>query len=499
MNEISWTSAGFPWLGALQLLPLLGAVWMGRLADERARVRFGRAVVFLELLLALGLYQALDSHEAAMQLVERGAIPGPLDYHVGADGLTVLFVLLTTLLTFLVLLYIRERHLFDMGKLVRVLLVLESLSIIQLVTLNLLWFILASAAHLGLLGFVLWHWATSPEKDRAMARFYQFQGTGLVLLLGGALLLGWNHAITTGQGFSFDLSALHSVPVDPRLGAAIFFLLFYGLGVRTPIFPFHGWLPEVAQHGNVAIGPTFLLGVKIGIYGLVRFVFPVLPEAVSDWHVYAVAFAVVGVFYAATLALLQSDLRRLMAYGVVSHTGLVVLGLFTLHHGALQGAILLAVTFGLAATAMLFMVGLVFSRTRTTQLDRLGGLFDRLPFIGIAFFVAGLATIAMPGTPGFEAAHLLLEASMERFGALVTVAAALGNVVVAGFMLYAFQRAFLAPAPESARPVERASRVELALAGLIISLLLAAGFHLEPWFQLVDLPLQTLAHRFSVE
>ena len=301
-------------------------------------------------------------------------------------------------------------------------------------------------------------------------------GTGLALLLAGTLLLGWNHAAANAGHWSFDLTELAAVPVAPALSSLTFFLLFYGLAIRTPLFPLHGWLPMVAEHGNVAVAPVFLLGLKVGIYGLVRFVFPLLPEAVDRWSAYVVAFAAAGIFYAALLALMQTNLRRLLAYAVVSHTSVLIIGLFSLGTGAFQGAVMLSANFGLAIAGLLFMTGCVYGRTRTTALDKLGGLFDRLPMIGIAFFVAGLSIVGMPGTPGFDAVHLMLEAAIERFGALVTIAAALGNVAAAAFLLWAFQRAFLGPARlEATAKIPPATWPERVIAGVVILVLLGAG------------------------
>jgi NADH-quinone oxidoreductase subunit M len=152
------------------------------------------------------------------------------------------------------------------------------------------------------------------------------------------------------------------------------------------------------------------------------------------------------------------------------------------------------VTFGLAIASLLFTTGLIYRRTQTTLLPKLGGLFDQIPFIGVAFLVASLAIIGMPGTPGFDAAHLVLEASIERFGALLTIAAALGNLAAAGFLLWAFQRAFLQPPPEGApgRPVEPVTPPELLVTGLVLVVLLGAGFYAEPWLTLIEQPLKAL-------
>lgn len=496
MSEISWIQqAPFPLLAALQLLPLVGA---GAVAALRARpwaVPVGQGFAALELVLAAGLLKLIDGQSAALQLAEEARLLGPFGYHAAADGVTALFTALCALLTLLLTVYGPQRRLPDAGPLLATVLVVEAVLMTQLLTLNLLWFALASALEMALVGYILWRWATAPEKDMALARFYHFQATGLLLLLGGVLLLGWAHADAHGGQWSFDLLDLGGLALTGTLGSLAFFLLFYGLAVRTPLFPMHGWLPIVAQHGNIAIAPALLLGVKIGIYGLVRFVLPLLPEAVNAWSGYVVAFAVAGVFYSAFLAFMQTDLRRLLAFAVVSHTSLLMIGLFSLHPAAFQGAMLLAVNFGLAVTTMLFMVGLVYRRTRTTSLDRLGGLFDRLPLLGIAFLISGLAIVGMPGTPGFDAAHLVLEASIDRYGALLTVASAIGNVLAAGFLLLAFQRAFLAPRPDSlsASHIERASATETGLALVVIALQLVTGFYLEPWLALIEAPLNALA------
>lgn len=499
MSEIYWnTHAAWPLLATLQLLPLLGAFALLRLGERRLSLVIGHAVPLLVLALALALYRGIDVHDPAFQFVERLDLVGPLSYHAGADGITVLFVLLAALIVAVLPFYVRVRQLAEPARLLAVVLAVEGVMMSMLVSLDLLWFALASAVELALIGYLVGRWSFSPERALATSRYLQFQGVGVLMLLAGTLVVGWTYHDTTGQPWSFDLLALAGHPVPHQIGVVAFFLLFYGLGVRTPIFPFHGWLRPVALHGDMAVAPTLLLGVKVGVYAMVRFVLPILPEAAATWYPYVIAFAVAGVFYAALLALQRVNLRSLIAFAVVSHTSLVIIGLFSLDAIAFQGSLLLAVNFGLAATTMLLMTGLVYRRTRTTTLSRLGGLFDRIPQLALTFLVAGLAIMGMPGTPGFDAAHLVLEAAIQRFGALVTVTAALGNVVTAGFLLWAFQRAFLAPAPAGQRvAVERPSAMELAIAGTLVVVMLYAGFRMGPLLDLVDAPLKALATRFD--
>ncbi len=486
----------WPILALLQLLPLAGAALVFALREKPAAVWLARGIAAAELLLAVVLYRVLDAGLPTFQFGERIAGIG---YHAGVDGLSVLFVLLSALITLLLGFYGVVRGLASAGRLAAVILAAEAALMCMLTTLNLLWFAAASAVELLLVAYLIGRWSTSTEENRglAMNRFLQFQGVGWALFVAGALVLAWSYADASGGRWSFDLLELPRHPPQGKFQSIAFFLLFYGLAVRTPLFPLHGWLPAVAHRGMVAVAPALLLGVKVGIYGMLRFVLPLTPDAVAAWQGYVVAFAMTGVFFAAALALLQSNLRRLLAFAVVSHTSLIVVGLFTLDADGLLGGVLLAVNFGLAVTVMLFMVGFVFHRTRSTDLDKLGGLFDRIPFIALAFFVGGLAIVGMPGTPGFDAVHLVLEAAIHRFGALPTIATALGNVAAAGFLLWAFQRAFLAPRADGSHAnVARTEPMEYFVGGAALLVLLAAGFHPEPWLRLTESAVGALAQRF---
>lgn len=497
LHELHWaTQADYSILASLQMLPLAAMVLVGMLRDGRAVLLVAVAAALLELGLAIDLYRHFDPLIPAMQLAEWVDLPGPLNYHAAADGMTVLFVLLTALLTLLLTLYGPIRPLLPSHRFMSVVFAGQAALMSLLVTMDLAWFILVSMLQLLPVGYLLWRWSTSPEKDHALIRFLQFMGTSVLLLLAGALILGWHHADVKGE-ISFDLFDLVQTHLPAGEQSLVFFLLFYGLAIRTPLFPLHGWLPQIAEHGSVAAAPVFLLGLKIGIYGLLRFVFPLLPEAVLEWHGYIVAFAAAGIFYAALLALLQDNLRRLLAFAVVSHTSVLVIGLFSLNHAAFQGSLLLSMNFGLAIAGLLFITGAVYSRTGTAQLPRLGGLFDHIPLLGITFLIAGLSIVGMPGTPGFDAAHLMLEAAIHRFGALLTIAAALGNVVAAGFLMRAFQRAFLTPAQPGAPAVAKATRLEILLAGLIIFSLLGAGFWSDPWLALIETSTQQLSAPFQ--
>lgn len=495
LSEIHWsTQAGLPWLLLLQVLPLLGALVVFALKERSAAVLLGKLLALAELLLAIRVTTLLNPLSPALQLAERFDL---LAYHVAVDGISVVFLLVATLLTFLMTLYGMSRGMISPGRLFAVLLLAEAGLVGMLVTVNLAWFAAFSGLELWAVAFLLRRWASSRAENQALARFVQYQSFGWLLFVAGCLVLGWSHADAQGGYWSFDLFDLAGSVPQGKFQTVAFYLMFYGLAVRTPLFPLHGWLPNMAQHGLIAVGPALMVGVKVGIYGMLRFVLPLTPDAVQYWQPYVVGFAMVGVFFTAALAFQQSNLRRLLAFAVVSHTSLLVIGVFSLQEAGIQGAVLLAANFGLAVTGMWFIVGFVFRRTGTTELHELSGLFERIPFLAIAFLSFGLAIVGMPGTPGFDAAHLVLEASIDSFGALPTVAAALGNVAAAGFLLWAFQRAFLSPTKlAGGADVDQTLPMEYVVCGTALAAMLAIGFFTEPWLFLTETASQAMAARF---
>ncbi|MFZ1570915.1 MAG: NADH-quinone oxidoreductase subunit M [Thiolinea sp.] len=491
-------AAVWPLLSLLQLVPLLAGLLLIWIRGKQAII-LALIASFIEIALALVLYLNFDNTQAAgvMQFAENLPIWAALQYHMAVDGMSVLFILLTTLLGFLCVVFILFRRL-HASSVLSVMMLIQASLVSQLVTMDLLWFNLLSMLEILLVAYLTKRWPASDDVMPALVRFLQFMAVGLILLSAGTLLFGWSHAYQYGF-WSFDIYRLATVEVPEDMQGVLFFLLFYGLAVRIPMFPFHGWLPDFLRFGNVAIAPIYLLGLKLGVYGLLRFVLPLMPNAVWQWHYVAVAFAMVGVFYAALLALKQQNMRSLLGFAVVSHTSILTIGLFSLDPLALQGSVLLAVNFGLAISGLLLMTGLVWQRTHTTDLHRLGGMFDYIPLVGIAFLIAGLAIVGMPGTPGFNAVHFVLEGAIKTFGAPVTIAASIGNLIAAGFLLRAFQRVFLSkPSGNTSHWNSEPSQLtEKVLAGTVIFVIVVVGFYDVPWLTLIAEPVGGVGELFN--
>ena len=488
----------FPLLSALLVVPLVGIIADFRGRQARSAFALGLTVAGVELGLTLYLLAQFQPHAPGLQFVERVEIFSWLPYHVGVDGVGVLFLPLTALLTLFVMLYAQPHRWEQPGAFVANILGVELALMGMFTALDLLQFWLFALAEVIPATLLIQRWGTSPARGRAAAQYVRAMLGGLAGLLAGIVLLGWHHAAATGQ-WSFDLPALLAAPVPAGQQSFMFILLFGGLAVRLALFPFHSWLPIVAKHGTVAIGMVLLVGAKVGVYALLRFVLPLLPDAAQQWSGWIAALGLAGMVYGALLAVLQIDLRRLLAFGIVSQTGVLMAGLFSLKAAGLKGALLLSLNLGLAAAGLFVAAGLLNRRLNTTRFQRLGGLFDALPLLGLMFLVVVLGSIAMPGTPGFEAAHLALEGTLEAFGWGVATVAAFGNVLAAGYLLWAYQRIFLARNPKvAARTLHDLRNRELIMAALLCAVMIGVGLYADPWIRMIGESVENVARVFEV-
>lgn len=494
-GEIPWFEvAGFPVLSTLIGLPLVFMLAALRAEKKGFAWAIGFAGSLAELAVALFLLARFDAGSADFQFAEHAVFLSVLNYHLGVDGLSLGFVLLTALLAVLALLFREIGREAPAGLYVATVLAFEATAMGMLLALDLAQFWIAACLELWPVTLILGRWGSSDPARSARRIYLRFAGSGLALLGGGVFLLGLGHARATGI-WSFDLAALLETPPSGTLESLVFLLFFYGFSVRLAQFPLHGWLPIVAAQGLPATALALLIGMKIGIYGLLRFVLPLLPNAVHAWTAWTLGLALAGVFYGAVLALMQLDFRRLLAFATVSQTGMLVAGVFALNLEGLSGTLLLAFNFGAAGAGLFFLAGMLRRRTGTLLLPRLGGLFESAPGPGLLFLVAALSTIAMPGTPGFDAAHLLLEGLIETRGLGAAIAVAVGNVLAAGFLLWAFQRIFLAHrrSHRSYPEWSRSGWREHTLIAVLCLMLLGVGFYTAPWIHLAHQSLLRLA------
>lgn len=504
-NIILWSEmAGFPVLSVLTLIPLISMILVIQISASNVALRVGLGGAILTLLTGIYMLLKFDvDHEIGIQFYEQYQIFG-LSYSVGVDGTNILFVMLTTVLAVLALIYtLTTRRVSDRVH-IACLLGYEAILIGAFTAMNAMqfWF----WCFLELIPVILMTLRAGSGQNRrwVVALLLQHWGSGLFMVLAGFLMFGFGVMITTDV-LSFDWLVLKENDVKLEYATLIFFLLFFGFAIRMPLFPFHGWLPVLAEQGTVASVSIFLVSLKLGVYGAMRFLIPLLPEVAEEWTWFAVTLCLAGVFYGALLALMQINIRRLLAFAIISQTGLLVIGIFDFNKYGMEGSILLSITYGLAAAGMFFSLGMIYKRTHTAYIPRLGGIYDMNAAIAVLFVVCALSTMVMPGTPGFDGIHLLLEGTIKGQGWLVAIAILIGNVLAVGLLLRAFQQIFIASPKRYQGPFKSAihgatlpsPRNEWAIAIVICAILITVGMHTSPWLNIIDQNIQSISGTYS--
>ncbi|HYE35282.1 NADH-quinone oxidoreductase subunit M [Methylocaldum sp.] len=474
------STAVFPILTILISVPLAAAGSLFFFTNPASARRLALVASLTELLLSLVLLGLFDFDSARMQLIERAVwIPSlNIGYVVGIDGLSILFPPLTALLTLAVILASWTQVQTQVRLYLALTLLLESATLGVFCALDLALFFLFWELTLIPIFFLVSLWGIGPQRRYAASKYTLFMLAGGVPLLFGIILLALNHAEQMGlsapRGLSFDYLTLLHLPVSEELRTAVFLLLFLGFAVKAPLFPFHTWLPTVAMEGPAGVS-ALITGLKLGLYGMMRFAIPLVPDAARENIWILTALGTVGVLYGAFIALKQTNLRRLLAYSSISHAGFVVVGLATLNHQGVQGALFQLINFATVSGGIFLLAGFLHHRLGSTELSNLGGLARSTPLLAAFFFILGAAAIGVPGTNGFAAEHLIIIGAFKaHIGA--GLAALLGVILGAAYFLGFFQRAFLGPVRLAA--VRAASDLrprELALASVLIGLILFGG------------------------
>jgi len=462
---------GFPILSVLIALPLVICAVLQFVRNDRAATTVAIGGAGLEAVLAAFLALRFNAGVADLQFVERSAEVLGVSWHLGVDGVNLLFIPLTALLGLLVIVYAEHAtassRTGDARPYAVATLALEAAMIGAFASLDLVVFWFFFVVELVPSWFLITRWGTGAARRRAAGEYVVFMAVGSALMLAGILLLGRNHARITGDGYSFELLELLEVGVPAEAQTLIFFLLFFGFAIKAPIFPFHTWLPKVLEHGPVVGMSVFLVGVKLGTYGLLRFVIPLLPGAASGWFWLMAMLGVTGTVYGALLALGQTNLRRLLAFASLSHMGVVMLGLFSLNLDGFEGGLLQMVNLGIVGAGLFFVAGFLFTRVGPPEVGELGGVVHHAPLLTGTFLIIALAGIGLPGTNGFNGEHLVMLGAYEQHWSMA-IAAGVGVFLTAAYSLSYFQRGFMG----AARPavVERVYDLTGRERGIVLTL-----------------------------
>ena len=474
--------SGFPLLSLLILTLPLGAALIWLAPDPRHARWIALMTALVDLVFALAVVTGFDHNAGGFQFVEHQAwIPTlHIEYLVGIDGISVLFLPFTVLL-FIGALLASWSSVRTLPRLYyTLLLILESATLGIFCALDTMLFFLFWELTLIPTFFLISLWGIGPHRRYAAVKYTLMMLAGGVPLLFGFLLLAFNHASLSGTGVPaglvFDYPTLLNETLPAELQAAVFFLLLLGFAVKAPVFPLHTWLPTVAMEGPASIA-AIMTGLKLGAYGLIRFTVPLAPDAAQHYHWLLAGLGVVGMLYGALAALSQTNLRRMLAFSSLSHIGLVLLGIASFNLQGIQGALYQLLNFTIVAGGIFLLAGFLHHRVGSTDVLSLGGVAHSMPLLAAFFFLFGLAGMGVPGTNGFPAEFLLILSALKTHTG-AGLAALAGVVLGAAYFLGIYRRAFLGPAHSAVitDAVDLRAR-ELVVVSVMGILILVGGFY----------------------
>ncbi|TMK22193.1 MAG: NADH-quinone oxidoreductase subunit M [Actinobacteria bacterium] len=393
---------------------------------------------------SIAILANFDKSDAGFQLVERhtwirafGA-----SYHLGVDGISLWLVLLTTFLFPICVLAswkITKNPKLFMG----LLLGLETAILGVFLSLDLLLFYVFWEAMLVPMYFLIGYWGYE-RRVYAAVKFFLYTLLGGLLMLAGIVVLGFQARSALGH-FTFDYTALSRLTLSADIQRWLFLAFFAAFAIKIPLFPLPTWLPEAHTEAPTA-GSMILAGVllKLGGFGFLRYSLPLFPHAARAAVPYVVALALIGIVYGAIVCAMQKDLKRLIAYSSISHLGFVVLGIFVFTIQGLQGGTLQMVSHGVSSGALFLLVGILYERRHTRQIEDFGGLAATMPLYAGLFLIVALSSLGLPGLNGFVGEFLVLVGSFAR-NRTWAVIAALGVILAALYLLWAYQRVFHGP------------------------------------------------------
>jgi NADH-quinone oxidoreductase subunit M len=469
-------------------LPLAGAVIIAFLCRGRPQqIRWvALAASLLTFLVTVVLYAGLRADTPGIQFTEIHpwiTVPA-INYHLGVDGLSALLILLTGFLTPLCVLVswtsitqrVKEFFIF--------LLALETGMIGVFASLDLVLFFLFWEVMLIPMYFLIGIWGHE-RRVYAAAKFILYTMVGSALMLVGILYL---YSVTGTFDLLRIVERFTSNPLlSPTVERWLFLAFFVAFAIKVPLFPFHTWLPDAHVEAPTA-GSVILAGVllKMGTYGMLRFCLPLFPHASREFAPLIIVLAIIGIIYGALVAMVQPDLKKLVAYSSVAHLGFCVLGIFVLNIQGMEGAIYQMFSHGVSTGALFILVGLLYERRHTRLIREFGGLATSLPVYSTFFLIVTLSSLGLPMLNGFVGEFLIIVGSFHN-RAVYAALAALGVVLAAVYLLWMYQRVFYGEITnDKNRNLPDCSALEKLILTMVVIVILAMGTYPQPFLRRMD-------------
>ena len=486
----------FPWLSVITFAPMIGVLFILLIrGNPEVEAKNTRAVALWTSLItfavSMGIWVKFDNAIVGFQFEEKAVWMESLGlaYHLGVDGISMFFILLSTLLTVLCIaaswISITDR----VKEYMISFLVLETLMIGMFSALDLILFYVFFEGVLIPMFLIIGVWG-GPRRNYAAFKFFLYTLVGSVLMLLAILTMIF-------ESGTADITTLlnHDFPVS--LQPWLWLAFFASFAVKVPMWPVHTWLPDAHVEAPTA-GSVILAGVllKFGGYGFLRFSLPMFPIASADFTPFIFGLSVIAIIYTSLVALAQEDMKKLIAYSSVAHMGFVTMGCFAANQQGIEGAIFQMLSHGVVSAALFLVVGIVYDRIHSREISAYGGLVHRMPFYAFIFMVFMLASVGLPGTSGFVGEFLILIGTFQ-VNTWVALLGATGVIIGAAYMLYLYRRVIFGElTKEDLKKILDVSPREIAVFAPLILIVFFMGIYPIPFLDVMHSSVENLIERY---
>ncbi len=486
----------FPIVSALILLPTIGSIFLlFSKSNEENNSTVKYVALFtsvVNFLLSIYLWSLFDSSTSDFQFVEdRNWLIGLINYKVGVDGISILFIILTTFITPLCIISVNNTVKIRLRDFLIAILIMESFMIGVFCSLDLFVFYLFFEAGLIPMFLIIGIWG-GPKRVYSAFKFFLYTLLGSVLMLVAIISIYWIAGTT-------DVVQLYEIKIDSKYQNLLWLAFFSSFAVKTPMWPVHTWLPdahvEAPTAGSVLLAAILL---KMAGYGFIRFSLGLFPIASEVFTPLIYTLSVIAIVFTSLIALMQEDMKKLIAYSSVAHMGFVTLGIFTIQQQGIEGSIIQMISHGLVSAALFLCVGVVYDRMHSRLINTYGGIVKIVPKYSVLFMLFTLAALGLPGTTGFVGEFLILMGAFKD-NFLVAVIASLGVIIGAAYMLWLYKRVVFGKLANK----ELEKMADLDNSEYLILIILAIptlffGFYPDPLINTIEVSVKDLIETYNL-